>query len=104
MTTVRNEPSRIEGISLGFIKDATAFPMFFVAIVLLILYQDLNGLRGSIIGILVLAFFIDGSFTIQPRLHCTDVGFNEETIFVLSTYIVGATFIFGSLIYHLWSH
>lgn len=93
-----------DGITIGFMKDATAFPMFFVAILLLVWFKDLNGLRGSIIGILVLAFFIDGSFTLQPRLHCTNVGFNEETMFVISTYVVGAVFIFGALIHHLCGH
>ena len=87
--------------TLGFIKDATAFPMFFVAIMLLLWFKDLNGFRGTIIGILVLAFFIDGSFTLQPRLHCQEVGFNEESFYLLSVYLVGMFFIFGAFIYHV---
>lgn len=99
MVSNENETNQIP--TLGFIKDATAFPMFFVAIMLMLWFKDLNGFRGTIIGILVIAFFIDGSFTLQPRLHCKPMGLNEETMYLISIYLVGMFFVFGAFIYHV---
>lgn len=85
--------------TIGYLKDATAFPLFFIAIILMLWFKDLNGFRGTIVGILVLAFFVDGTFTFHPRLHCTRVGMNEETIFLITVYLIGILFIFGALIF-----
>jgi hypothetical protein len=95
----KNENDQVP--TLGFIKDATAFPMFFVAIMLMLWFKDLNGFRGTIIGILAIAFVIDGSFTLQPRLHCKPMGLNEETMYLISIYLVGMFFVFGAFIYHV---
>jgi hypothetical protein len=82
------------------LKDATAFPMFFLAICLVLWFRDLNEFRGTIVALLTLAFFIDGSFTLQPRLHCTPIGLNEETGFMIAIYVVGLFFICAALVYH----
>lgn len=76
--------------------------MFFVMICLVLWFDDLNEYRGTIVAGLALAFFIDGSFTLQPRLHCTPFGFNEESGFLIAIYIVGFTFVCSALVYHLY--
>lgn len=87
---------------LGFVKDATAFPMFFVGILIVLFASNMNDYRPTMIGILIIAIFIDGSFTLKPTLHCTPVGLNEETFYLISIYLLGAVFVFGALFYHLF--
>ena len=97
---MKTSESEHKNIPLGFVKDAIAFPMFFAGIVIILLTKDLNVLRESMIVLLLIAMMIDGSFTLQPSLHCSPFGLNEATFFTMAIFMIGFIFVVTAFLYH----
>ena len=64
-------------MKLGYVKDLFATIGFLICIILINITRDLNNHRRNIISILVLAFILDGLFTINPPWHCEEIGKNS---------------------------
>ena len=56
-------------MTLGALKDAIA-TITFLVLLGLVYYKDLHLNKALMLGLLTLAFLIDGIFTLYPPLHC----------------------------------
>ena len=66
----------------GYYKDFMASIMFLIAIIIIYKVKDLNKLKKMALIILILCFFVDMSFTINPEYHYTKIGYNTPSYII----------------------
>lgn len=66
----------------GYYKDYIASILFLIAIIILYKVKDLNKLKNMVLCILILCFFVDLSFTINPEYHYTKIGYNTPSYII----------------------
>ena len=75
--------------SAGYIKDAIASIFFLISFCILLIIRDINDLKFHISTLILIAFLIDCAFTLFPKYHNTEFGYN-----IPSYMVVGATICF----------
>ena len=81
---------------VGYVKDLIATFAFIIVALLLYRVKDLNKVKSFIIIGLIIGFFIDGLFTLNPTYHNENIGNNIPTYIVL---IIGILYIFLFMYY-----
>ena len=78
----------VKNYSSGYVKDAYASIIFITCALLVYFVKDLNKLKLVIMGGLLLAFFLDLSFTLNPEYHNTAIGYNNSTYITFTAIIL----------------
>lgn len=68
--------------TIGYTKDRLAAMFFLFFAILLNFVEDLNALKNAFIITLIIGFFIDGTFIINPNYHFEKFGNNIPTYVV----------------------
>lgn len=80
--------------TIGYNKDKIASVIFVFAFFLIYFSKNLNTLKPLILSILVIAFFIDFTFTLYPKFHFIPMGNNMPSHVILIGFIAGISALF----------
>lgn len=73
--------------SAGYIKDAFASIFFLISFCVLLIIRDINDLKFHISTLVLIAFLIDSAFTLFPKYHNTEFGYNTPSYMVVGVVI-----------------
>lgn len=86
--------------TMGYNKDKIASLVFVFAFFFVYFAKDFRLLKPIILSMLVIAFFIDMTFTLNPKFHFVPMGNNLPTHVILAGFVaaLGVLFLHRNII------
>ena len=81
-------PTNPQMYNAGYIKDGIASVLFIVAYIFIYYIKDLNQLKNLILQIIIVCFIIDFTFTLNPKYHFENVGYNIPSYLIFGGIII----------------
>jgi hypothetical protein len=78
----------IQSYNAGYIKDGIASLLFIVAYIFIYYFKDLTQLKNLILQIIIVCFIIDFTFTLNPKYHFENVGYNIPSYLIFGGIII----------------